>query len=266
MCPPGTVAPELGSSSCYPCHPGAYSNAWSSVHCKHCISGTYSSFSGSQSCTLCPSGTTTSGDGQAFCNITLEPALDIDRQYAVIVSFSLNISGVDRDSVTLKTGISASPEDIVGNLLRADTASVFNISMEDVSLVSLRNVNRRILQANISATIGIDIPEDATEDEIRVAMAVERLSADQNIEQLSKDPSLFFGRTTKALDVVIQPVEMRAEESRPSIEKNINPLLLFAPGIAGLITALALVLMALRLRWKFKSNLQNSFRRFEENE
>ena len=59
----------------------------------------------------------------------------------------------------------ASAAEIVGNLLRKDTAAAFNISTEDVEVLSLHHVARRTLQANVSATLGVNLPADAAEED-----------------------------------------------------------------------------------------------------
>lgn len=262
MCLPGTSASRIGSSRCSLCLPGTYSISWGSTHCRHCIAGTYSLSYGSRSCRLCPPGTTTAQDGQSHCNVALDPPADLNFRYAVLVSFSVNLTGVDPDGVSLKTGVAAPPESIVGSLLRLDTAAAFNISMQDVEVLSVRHVAHRVLQANVTATIGVPIPEDATEEEIRVALAVHRLSADEYIQQLSQDPDMFFGRTTKALDVDVRPLDVSSVEWRPAKKPIISRIFLIAPGCAGLFTGIVFVIIALIRSHKTWKRL--SYRRYRD--
>ena len=56
---------------------------------------------------MCPDGTTTAEDGQSVCNVTLAPATDLHVRYAVVVSFSVNVTGSDPQDIILKSGVSA---------------------------------------------------------------------------------------------------------------------------------------------------------------
>ena len=69
---------------------------------------------------------------------------------------------------------------------------------DDVQVLSVRRMARRTLSANVTATLGVDVPAGATDEDISAALEVERLSADDPIAMLSSDPDRFFGRTTKA--------------------------------------------------------------------
>ena len=103
-------------------------------------------------------------------------------------------------------------------------------------MVSVHHVARRTLTANVTATLGVDVPDGATgacpqlcaalatsppchapqrparsaanpalppqpraaaDEDISAALEVQRLSADDPIDMLSSDPDRFFGRTTK---------------------------------------------------------------------
>lgn len=114
------------SSVCQPCSPGTYAFSWGSTHCKHCIAGTIATGFGAGSCKMCPSNLTTAGDGESSCNITVAPATNLNERYnnsenicacgkdltdfvcyficryAVVVSFSLFLTGTDRDAIVLK--------------------------------------------------------------------------------------------------------------------------------------------------------------------
>ena len=218
MCPPGTASTFSGSSQCSSCSPGTFSMPWGSTHCKHCIAGTYAPHVSATACRMCPDGTTTGEDGQSQCNVTLGPATDLELRYAVVIYFSVNVTGSDPEDIVLKAGVNAPAETIVSNLLRSDTAAAFNISVQDVQVLSVHRVARRILQANVSATLGVDVPGNATEEDIATALEVQKLSADRPIELLSQNPDLFFGRTTRTLDVGVHANgdDVEKIENRPS--------------------------------------------------
>lgn len=145
----------------------------------------------------------------------------------------------------LQAGVNAPAESIVESLLREDTAAGFNISTRDVRLVSIRRVERRTLVANVSATLGVDLPPDADEDDIVAALEVQRLSADQPIELLSEDPDTFFGRTTQTLQVGVQPIDTTTMESRPVGDPGVSKWALVVPGIAGVVGGCLLVFSGL---------------------
>lgn len=234
MCPPGTAAATAGSGACTPCGAGTFSLPWGSTHCKHCISGTHAPAEKATICLMCPDGFSTLEDGQAQCNVTLAPATDLEVRYAVVVYFSVNLTGSDPEDIVLKSGVSAPAEVIVSNLLRTDTAAAFNISMQDVRVLSVHRVARRILQASVSATLGLDLPGNATEEDITTALEVQKLSADRPIELLSEDPDSFFGRTTQTLDVGVEAAaDVETFESRPLSGPPFNRWILVAPGIVG---------------------------------
>ena len=93
---------QPSSAACTPCEPGTYSLSWGSSHCKHCIAGTYASKAQATACRMCPEATTTTEDGQPACNVTLAPATNLDRRYAVVVYFSVYLTGIDLESIVLK--------------------------------------------------------------------------------------------------------------------------------------------------------------------
>ena len=248
MCPPGTSASKEGSGECSPCGPGTFSLPWGSTHCKHCISGTHASSERATSCRMCPEGTTTIEDGQPVCNVTLAPATDLKVRYAVVVYFSVNLTGSDPEDIVLRAGVNAPAESIVSNLLRTDTAAAFNISMQDVQVLSVHRVARRTLQAKVSATLGVDLPGNATEEDIAAALEVQKLSADRPIELLSQDPDSFFGRTTKTLDVGVEAGgDVEKVEHRPHLEAPFPRWALIGPGLGGAIAGACLIFAS---RWK----------------
>jgi hypothetical protein len=59
-------------------------------------------------------------------------------------------------------------------------------------------VSRRVLYVNVTATLGVDVPPGASSDEVKAALEVTNLSADDPIAMLAHNPDKFFGRTTKA--------------------------------------------------------------------
>lgn len=54
-----------------------------------------------------------------------------------------------------------------------------------------------MLQVNVSATLEVDVPSGATEEDIDSALEVTNLSADPMLDMLAHNPDKFFGRTTK---------------------------------------------------------------------
>lgn len=98
-----------------------------------------------------------------------------------------------------------------------------------------------MLQANVSATLGVDLPLDASEEDIAAALEVEKLSADKPIELLSQDPDSFFGRTTRTLEVGVQPFDANTVENRPKVDSGISKWALLVPGICGVLGGVVLV-------------------------
>lgn len=109
MCPPGTASATAQSMACQPCQPGTYAFSWGSTHCKHCIVQTYAPSEGSTLCKLCPANWTNLEDGQASCSVPLDAAGAVDAQgqqrYAVVVSFSVYLTGVEPDDIILQVGL-----------------------------------------------------------------------------------------------------------------------------------------------------------------
>ena len=50
---------------------------------------------------------------------------------------------------------------------------------------------------NVSASLPVDVPPGASDDDVRTAFNVKSISADEPIKMLVDDPDKFFGRTTK---------------------------------------------------------------------
>ncbi|EFN53518.1 hypothetical protein CHLNCDRAFT_136597 [Chlorella variabilis] len=215
MCPPGTFARSEQSPACLACGPGTFAYSWGSAYCKNCIEGTHAPTANASLCLPCPANTTTRDDGSRSCDVPLRPGTYQAPRYAVVVSFWVTLTGVDPEDVVVRAGVNAAPEAIVTSLIRADTAHQFNISLDDVEVVSVRQVARRTLSANVTATLGVDVPAGATDEDIAAAMEVERLSADDPIGMLSSDPDRFFGRTAKTLEVQVESAVQATTESRP---------------------------------------------------
>eukprot|EP00887_Chlorella_sp_A99_P007510 scaffold2.g7510.t1 len=218
MCPPGTASLRPQSTACTPCRPGTYAFSWGSTHCKHCIVQTYAPGEGSALCRLCPANWTNVDDGQATCAVPASgtaAAAAAAHRYAVVVSFSLWLSGVDPEDILVQAGVDAPFEAVVSSLVAADTAQGFNITRASVRVLGVARVARRTLAANVTATLDVELPANASEADIATALEVQRLSADAPIAMLSSDPDRFFGRTTKALDVTVESFGAAAVESRP---------------------------------------------------
>ena len=58
-------------------------------------------------------------------------------------------------------------------------------------------VSRRVLYVNVTATLGVNVPPNASPDDVRSALDMTNLSADDPIAMLAANPDRFFGRTTK---------------------------------------------------------------------
>ncbi|KAL4452476.1 hypothetical protein ABPG75_008138 [Micractinium tetrahymenae] len=257
MCPPGTFAPWPQSAACQSCPPGKFAYSWCSSYCKNCIEGTYAPAARTSLCSACPSGRTTIDDGSSSC-IPTSPGGYIAPRYAVVVSFYVNLSGLELEDVVMRAGVNGDPEAIISSLLRSDTALAFNISRDDVEVVAMRQVARRTLSANVTAMLGVDVPPGATEEEIAAALEVERLSADKPIEMLSEDPDRFFGRTTQALEVQVES-GMHATLSTVAGPPRAGLIwAMLAPGIVAIVAGSGLVAVGCRrskacARWRANS-------------
>jgi hypothetical protein len=267
MCPPGSSAPAPGAPRCEPCAPGSYAAPWGATHCAHCIAGTAAPAAGAALCALCPEGATTAGDGAAACNVTLPPATDLARRYAVIVHVSLFVKGVDLEGLlALRAGVDAPPEEVVGGLLRGDVAAGFDVPLGDVRVVSLARVARRTLRAELSLTLPADLPPGgaaASEEEVVAALALQRLSVDAPIGALSSDPGAFFGRTAAALGADVQPLGAVAVDSWPERGPRVPPAALAVPGAFAVLGGAALAVLGTRRGWRPRGCCCWSARRYE---
>ncbi|KAL0019979.1 hypothetical protein WJX79_005353 [Trebouxia sp. C0005] len=221
--------------------------------CSHCITGTYSPSEGSQLCSMCGENTTNLEDGSSSCPVALVPGASPSYRYAVIVSFGVLLNGTALDDIASKAGVNASSEQVLEWLVRADTASAFNISLGDVSVTGVQQVERRILYVNVTATLGVELAPGATPDEVEAAMDLTSLSADDPIGLLSNDPDKFFGRTTKALDVTAEPdgAPATVSENRPLSHR--HHAALKWPAILGLCLGSMVLLFAAGRFWRRRS-------------
>ncbi|KAK9803015.1 hypothetical protein WJX72_000035 [[Myrmecia] bisecta] len=219
LCSPGSYAAAPQSPACALCLAGSYAANWGSTHCPHCIIGTYSPYQGSRLCTMCPDNMTNHEDGSSNCAIPVQPGTNLTIRYAVIISFGVFFNGTTLDEIATRVGVNATSEAVLEHLIRADTANAFNISQGDVEVTGISQVARRLLYVNVTATLGVDVPPGASEDDIKTALEVANLSADDPIAMLSKNPDKFFGRTTKALDVTASSDGSGATrlQSRPTL-------------------------------------------------
>ena len=64
-------------------------------------------------------------------------------------------------------------------------------------------ISRRVLYVNVTATLGVDVPPNASADDIKSALEVTNLSADDPIAMLAQNPDKFFGRTTKVIKLLL---------------------------------------------------------------
>ena len=64
-------------------------------------------------------------------------------------------------------------------------------------------MSRRVLYVDVTATLGVNVPPDASSDDIKAALEVTNLSADDPIAMLAANPDRFFGRTTKARSLLL---------------------------------------------------------------
>lgn len=71
--------------------------------------------------------------------------------------------------------------------------------MNDIFSLLNEQVSRRVLYVNVTATLGVDVPPNASADDIKTALEVTNLSADDPIAMLAQNPDKFFGRTTKVI-------------------------------------------------------------------
>ncbi|KAK9917087.1 hypothetical protein WJX75_000778 [Coccomyxa subellipsoidea] len=225
---------------CAPCANGTYAYSWGSTHCNHCIIGTFAPRMGSKLCVMCPTNTTNLEDGSYDCPVAVLPGGSLAARYAVIVSFGVYLNGTSLDDIAHKVGVNASSVAILEHLIRSDTASAFNISVGDVNVTGISQVSRRVLYVNVTATLGVDVPPNASADDIKTALEVTNLSADDPIAMLAQNPDKFFGRTTKALDVTAEPdgVPPQRREFRP--RRGRSALAAAWPALAGVCLAVLL--------------------------
>lgn len=243
MCPPGTFA-EYDGVRCSSCSEGTYSMSWGSRKCKHCIEGTFAPHTGSSSCKVCPESTTTQGDGRASCDAPVRP-LDVRGRYAVLIHVSVKLSGIDEDTLILKSGVSGSPDRLLSHLVASDMAKAFNTTTSAVNVKSIRRLSDRNFETNISASLPVYIPPSATEDDISTALQIERLSADSPLEMLAKSPDSFFGQTTDILQAHVESTEVHTEDHFPERDDDLVISLLVI-GSLGILGGMMIAVVALK--------------------
>lgn len=94
-------------------------------------------------------------------------------------------------------GVNASSTLILERLVCSDTATAFNITSRDVNVTGISQVGRRVLLVNVSATLGVDLPTNSSENDVEAELAVKNLSADEAIDLMAFHPDRFWVRTTK---------------------------------------------------------------------
>jgi hypothetical protein len=70
-------------------------------------------------------------------------------------------------------------------------------------VTGISQIARRVLLVNITATLGVDLPTNSSQDAIQAELAVKNLSADDAIDMLASQPDRFLGRTTKVYPLVL---------------------------------------------------------------
>ncbi len=55
----------------------------------------------------------------------------------------------------------------------------------------------QVLYVKVSASLPVDVPAGASSEDVRTAMNVKSISADEPIQMLVTDPDKFFGRTRR---------------------------------------------------------------------
>ena len=93
--------------------------------------------------------------------------------------------------------MNASSQLILERLVRSDTATAFNITSRDVNVTNIAQISRRILLVNVSATLGVNLPTNSSNDDVAAELAVKNLSADEAIDLMAFHPDRFWVRTTK---------------------------------------------------------------------
>jgi hypothetical protein len=82
-----------------------------------------------------------------------------------MLSFGVVLSGASLGAVSRDTtGINGSSEGIVAVLVRSDTASALNVSLEAVTIGGVRQISRRRLLVNVSAAVPFNTEDVAAAD------------------------------------------------------------------------------------------------------
>jgi hypothetical protein len=163
VCPPGKFSASPYSTGCRLCPEGSFSYFWGADACRTCLPGTFAPSRGSLYCDICPGGRTTLGEGAARCDIAVA---DLKTpEFVIMLSFGVLLSGASLGAVSRDTtGINASSEGIVAVLVRSDTASALNVSLEAVTIGGVRQISRRRLLVNVSAAVPFNTEDVAAAD------------------------------------------------------------------------------------------------------
>lgn len=163
VCPPGKFSPAPYSAGCSLCPQGSFSYYWGADTCRTCLPGTFAGLKGSLYCDICPDGLTTLGEGASGCDVRVDSLAT--PEYVMMLSFGVVLSGASLRAVSRDTtGINGSSEGIVAVLVRSDTASALNVSLEAVTIGGVRQVSRRQLLVNVSAAVPINTEDAAAAD------------------------------------------------------------------------------------------------------
>ncbi len=172
VCPPGKFSPAY-STGCWLCPQGSFSYFWGADVCRTCLPGTFAPDRGSLYCDICPGDRTTIGEGASGCDVALA---DLKTpEYVIMLSFGVVLSGASLGAVSRDTtGINGDSAGIVAVLVRSDTASALNVSLEAVTIGGVRQISQRRLLVNVSAAVPVNT-EDVAVAETRDLSAGERV-------------------------------------------------------------------------------------------
>jgi len=162
VCPPGKFSPAY-SAGCRLCPEGSFSYFWGADVCRTCLPGTFAPDRGSLYCNICPDGRTTLGEGASDCGVSVA---DLKTpEYVIMLSFGVVLSGASLGAVSRDTtGINGDSEGIVAVLVRSDTASALNVSLEAVTIGGVRQISQRRLLVNVSAAVPVNTEDVAVAD------------------------------------------------------------------------------------------------------
>lgn len=186
----------------------------------------------SSSVSSSPSTATASPDGSPFADGTTTSLGDSSPSDSTDEALQTSSMASSPSAGSASPSVSSS----LRNLLVSDDGS------DDDDATS---ASSRTLTANVSATLSIALPSDASEEEIEAALAVQRLSADAQLAWLVSDPDSFFGRTTAALGGSARAQNATAVEIRSfALGQDNSRWGLLTPGVFGIVAGCALLAAA----------------------